>query len=388
MREGALALLALMGLLAWLFLTRNEAPPERAPGDSSRASLAQAVEAAPVPLTPAPVAREEVVALEEADGAEPLLGAANAMLHVRVVAAESRAALAGVRVTVHAEKGGSPSLSVESMRGTLTESPRTESAGEVQFEVPAGEALRLSARGESGEAGQTSLVLAPLAPGELCELVLELPTEPDLMFHGRVLDDASGAPIAGARLELREGIHAPALAGESAADGYFQLRLGSWRHALLTVSASGYAQREVPVTSGHETPALACEVRLARHASLAVRLWDGAGAPVVGALVVLEPEEDAYALEGGTIFTRRRGAGRVSATSDALGECRLEALPPDVLLRVEIQRDGRASVRDLAPITLRPGEERAVEWRQLAIARTLRELAVGQGLEGLVEGAR
>jgi Carboxypeptidase regulatory-like domain len=152
---------------------------------------------------------------------------------------------------------------------------RTGATGRLEVAAPAEDLVLTVTAGAGLEA---EIALSP-ATGPTLDVALQ----PALEVSGRVVDLASGQPIAGAHLEAR-----CRAVTRSAADGGFQLAVPRTQDALF-VRAAGYlpdvltleelaAQGQTPVTFA-----------LRPAAALAVRVVDEAGAPVGGAQVTAQP---------------------------------------------------------------------------------------------------
>jgi RNA polymerase sigma-70 factor (ECF subfamily) len=149
----------------------------------------------------------------------------------------------------------------------------------------------------AGDVGGVVQEIAQVSVPEISELDLRL--RGGCSFRGRVLDDATGDPIAGAHVVLGATVYAdlPRMLGYGAqavtgADGGFAWDdLPSGVPHLLWALADGYA----PCRSGlalappnvHLAPGLGTvvEVRMRRGAAVRGRVLDPDGAPVAGALV-------------------------------------------------------------------------------------------------------
>lgn len=361
---AGLALLAVA--VAWLALggvrtTRSVKPAPSAPAaPQAEAPLAgELVEATPPSGSSREPTADEPEGLElevDAHGSEP-----GARLVVLAVAAETRAPLAGIRMTLMPPTGGSAEH-VQDTRGSLERSPVTAEEGRVEFELPAGLELSLRGWGASAFAGSAQLAIEPMAPGEERTVELALPTGLDLVYHGRVLAASDRRPVADARVEVeREGFRTGTVTGP---DGSFELELPSWSQVDLWIRAPGYATVLLEPGRGHEGPETARVVLLARTASLRARVLDAAGAPVPDVLVRLSTHAYHLAIpHHGGVYVPSYSNLDWSARTDGSGACELEDLPPSVPLAVELVADGHPPKKDLPPLSLVPGELQEVEWR-------------------------
>lgn len=281
--------LLLLATLSWFRAQRGERTVSQA---SEAGSLAGVSEDAPTdsglaaPEESAGQRSEAELAPETDSSAAPSPRDPSAgRLVVRVFSRNPRAPLAGVRVLVLCDE---PELAlpaqVDGTHGSLDAAPLTTSEGTVEFELPSGVALRLFAHTSAGDFGGAERRLEPLEAGEPRELVLELASGPDRVVHGRVLDEATSEPLAGARIEIQEEQQR---AQESDADGRFVAHVRSWKNPRLEVRLAGYSRGTSPAFVGHDTPAEALEVRLTRGANLTVRVLGGSGEPLLGVRAVL-----------------------------------------------------------------------------------------------------
>ena len=164
---------------------------------------------------------------------------------------------------------------------------------------------------------------------------IELPTRSNLRFVVRVLDAVTETPISDAEALLFRseswsnswplyqdvGIFEELGRSRADAEGLIDLRAPSWEGVMVRVTSSGLAPAYVAVEPGHSDPEAAVVVRVQRAASLIARVVHGG-----------EPARDVrVGLFRGEEQTRYETTG-----SD--GRCRMEGLPADVPLRVELRR--------------------------------------------------
>ncbi len=232
----------------------------------------------------------------------------------------------------------------------------TDPSGRVVLELRSGVAygLRINSR-DAAHARLEWLAVEPLAAGERRTLEVALDSGDDLRWFGRVLDDATGAPLAGSSAvsSALSSVASTLGARESAvaaADGMLELAFASWRPTWVTIAAPGYLPAAFALERGHGSPQSARIVRLVRPGSLTVRVRDEQG----GARADVRVEVDTARPEGELGPTGALGAG----TTDADGACTFEELPPRVELSVAVRagigRTQRQAVR------LVPGEESAL----------------------------
>jgi hypothetical protein len=377
----AIALVAAVSLL----LTQGRAPP------SQEAAPSADIESASEPLSEStvvsePAARETIAPVSVAIPQVAGTGTAStdATLIVHVVAKETGRPMPSVRVDLFPktfEEGFSSKL-VERSKGTMHETLRSDEAGAVEFIAQPGKDLRLSIfRGSSG-VGSAEQDVASLKPGERREVRLEVPTQNDLTFHGRVVSSVARSPLAGAHIQVVSADRSFVSSGSepgheewsktklgdvtSDSDGLFELKLAKWKSPHLRVEADGYALALVIPTNGHETLDTARTIELDPAASLRVRILDASGAPIAGAWVMLETpgysfnrSEEQVLMWGFASLPPERW----KAESAPDGRCELATLPPGIPISLQILQSGRLLRREADPLTLKPGEERELEVR-------------------------
>jgi Carboxypeptidase regulatory-like domain len=381
----ALFAIALVAALA-LFLTQRETRPQ-----SEAAAPAPHIETASehVPenaVATEPPARETISAAPAATPPDPTpsTDSNSATLIVHVVAKETGRPVKSVHVNLFpkAFEEGFTAASVERSKGTMHEGLRPDEAGEVDFIVKPGKDLRLSLFNETLEAGSTELDVASLMLGERREVRLEVPTQNDLTFHGRVVSSVARSPLAGANIQAVSANRSFVSSGSepgheewsrtklgeatSDSDGFFELTLAKWKSPHLRVEADGYALALVIPTTGHETLDTARTIELDPAASLRVRIIDASGAPIVGAWVELETpgysfnrsEEQRLMWSFGSLPPERW-----KSQSAPDGRCEITKLPPGIPITLEIIQNGRVLKREADPLTLKSSEERELEFR-------------------------
>lgn len=391
---------ALVATLA-LFVTRTEPRPQ-----SQAAAPAARIETASEPVaesavTTEPAVREPVAAAPVATPPTPAPTsvATDATLIVHVVAKETGRPVNSVHVDVFPtlpEKEFS-SVVVEQSKGKLGQTLKSDDTGVVEYEVPANKDFRLSTFGDSSLVGAAHLDVAKLNAGERRDVRLEVVTQDDLAFHGRVVSSADRSPLAGAHIEVVSAHSSFVSMGSepgheewskkniaeamSTSDGYFELRLATWKHPHLRVEADGYALALVIPTKGHESLDTARTIELDPAASLRVKLLDASGAPVAGAWLKLETP--------GYSFNRSEEQGlmlgfvslppeRWKSESGPDGRCAITKLPPNIPITLEIVQNGRVLRREADPLTLKPAEEREIELR-IGSGCTLNGLVLDEG---------
>src|SRR5207248_1485697 len=185
---GVVIALAIVGLIVWWSV-------------QPRASEPQPLESA---TTSSPEQKLERTDLVAADGApeRARMSAAptstpatvevpkGTTLKVLAISKETRHPLSDVRLMLH-PKNADPKhrwTDVQGSHGTIATIPISGTDGRVDFDAPPETPFMLTGRTEHGTAGYSSLDVAPLARGEMREIVLELTTADDSVFFGRVVD--------------------------------------------------------------------------------------------------------------------------------------------------------------------------------------------------------
>jgi hypothetical protein len=197
----------------------------------------------------------------------------------------------------------------------------------------------------------------PLDAGATFDLRLEIVTDADRVFHARLVDAATDAPISGARVRI-DGAESGV---ESDAAGRFQLSARSWIDRFARIEAPGYSWRVASISAGHGSPAKALVIELQRSGTLELHVR-AAGLPLVDASVTVST--DAYHMH----LQRRIGDFYLGGTeppewhakTGVDGVARLEELPSGAPLNVRIDARERSRIEP-TPITLTPGETRRVE---------------------------
>ncbi len=158
---------------------------------------------------------------------------------------------------------------------------------------------------------------------DIGDYTVKLP--PGVLLSGRVIDDATGGPIAGAEVYVNPVEHTYARYGsqesstESGDDGRFELPvLAALRRGEVTALKAGYANAvtQIEFESGQSVEGI--ELRLTQGRAISGRVVDSASRPFVGAevRVLLERPYFHYVLD---VYERK---------TDAQGEFRFEHLRP------------------------------------------------------------
>ena len=241
------------------------------------------------------------------------------------------APVAGARVSYSARMGGKPI-------GTEQTAPvgeaTSDDAGAFEIEVPSGDVKLIA---EIGEARGEALVGGVVAGQEPAEVVIQLAAGASV--DGRVVDGARRAPVAGAevRVSVFAGGSAPVSDRTATSDaaGHFHFdHLAPGRAILEARTSTGVsAPQNVDLVDGRERGGI--ELVLAGAASIAGRVVDGKGKPLVGARVLATPS-------GSKIKTQQ-------ATSGGDGAFALEGLASGLRHNVQARLDGYPNtfVRDV-----------------------------------------
>jgi len=275
-----------------------------------------------------------------------------------------------LRVSVKAKEDGHPleHVHVSAWRdgGTVLASGQailTDGEGMADIQVPAGIDLLVSAQGEGARAGNATLPVVALAPGERREVTLLVASGPDLVFCGRILDRDSKAPVANAQIvpiDAREGGQEDVVV--SRGDGSFQIDLRSWLAKALQIDAATHGRALVRIVPGHETPARALEILLDRGASITARVLRADGSGILGHTVALRASAFDLVRPSGAWID---GVGTTSweSVSGADGTAHFPSLTAGAPLNLMVL-EGTTEVWSIVqPIVLAPGEARTIDCR-------------------------
>ena len=245
---------------------------------------------------------------------------------------------------------------------------RTDAEGRVRVRLPAGLVYAVhTARDSRFE--KVWKETPALAASSETELTLLMRTEPDLLFFGRVVDKATGAAIAGARI-AEHYQQAAAVLELTDAHGGFAVLARSWNPRSLWVLAEGYGPAAFVPTTGNATADDAFVLRLTRAAVLEGRVT---GVPEGGAPAMLRWRSVDRDLNQSTRWEFDAGRYEREVQVDADGGYRVEGLPADLPLQVTIDLPDRTRLELGEEPALEPGERRR---RDYAVGR----LAVLNGL--------
>lgn len=237
--------------------------------------------------------------------------------------------------------------------------------------APAREAVELVPASASSARSEAAAPVAaeptPPAEVEVRALEIALPTEIDLVFHGRVIDRETQLPVPNARVGRGAGWAqiAPETEQHTDGDGRFHVTGRSWRKVVLGVLAPGYELAAFGVVGGHTTPETAFEIVLSAVASVRLTVLDAAGAPMPGLRATYSTARHHFGRGDGMALIHAGwiGDATFSAVTDASGVALVADLPPNMTLAGVLHQKRAEVFRAPESITLAPGELRAVEWR-------------------------
>lgn len=302
-----------------------------------------------------------------------------ATLSVLVRARETSLPVAGVRVLATPTPDDFLAFSADRAEGEVGESLRTDADGRVTIRAHCAEQITVIVSHATTVRAAEIRVEPPLARDETREIVVLVPTLPDVEYCVRVVDAESSLPVVRAAISTgRDLLVADAAdARITDGDGVACLRLRSWSGEPLIVRASGYGPRAVTPGRTHERddPLV---VGLTRSSALTIDAYDESGAPIVGERVELIGADDDLVTseaDGRSFPSFGTRTPTWDATTDATGAARFAELPSRVVLSASVTRPGRPRWCAPETIVLEPGEDRAVVWR-IGSACTIRGRAV------------
>jgi hypothetical protein len=277
-----------------------------------------------------------------------------ARLDVRVISRDTGAGVPNHRVTAFVASGGlgwngRPGEGSVAMPG---ESALTDRAGRATLYVaPHTEHVvaSLDMFQETYRARTTRLAALQSAEAEI-----RVPTEPDIVFCGRVVDAERLTPIAGARVRI---VDRPSSAIHTDALGAFELRGHSWVDKRIRIEAEPYLPFATPLVRGHETADGAHEVRLSRAAALEVLVLSHDGRPARATVIVARPRESGAPSTSNTLTSNEW-----TRSSSSAGRAIFESLPANVPLEVRIRSELRYPCTP-RPLSLTSGVTTSFEWR-------------------------
>jgi hypothetical protein len=234
-------------------------------------------------------------------------------------------------------------------------------------------ALIVSAQGDGRLVGATHVAIEALAPGERRQVELAVPTQPDLVVHGIVLQRGTREPVAGARITAEPSRdQGPSPVASTTNDGRFVLQVRSFATARLVCEHEDYGPVVAAAARGHERAIDALELLLDPAAALRVRL-DGPGAGEAWSfrLAAQAQPRDLAQPEGSPVGGEL--VARVAWVEGAAAE--LRGLPARAPIHVVLSSGPREVWRSRGPLVLAPGEVRELEipLGTASIAGTVRE---------------
>jgi hypothetical protein len=321
-------------------------------------------------------------------------------LVVHVVAKETGSPLRSVRISLRPKnpQEGFTWTDVKKSKGTIHQSLRPDELGVVEFAVPLGQDFELSATDETDRMTRAEQDVPALLVSQKKGVCLEVKTQEDVVFCGRVVRSTDASPIPGARIQAVQAqssfvsrddepsheVWTKRTLSEtvSDSDGRFTLRLASWKQPHVRIDADGSASRVIVPRTGHEMSESAQTITLAAPAALSAHVIDAAGNALIGASVSLSApgyslvtggdEEDSF---GGDYISLPDEQWKADVGAD--GRCTIKALLPATPLSVEIVQGEKVVRRIPDAFSLTAGELREIEWK-IGGGCTLKGLAVDQ----------
>lgn len=360
-------LVSVLGLTLWWSRSESvipEALDVTAAGAVSKASLLAT--GTPALVDPAEVVQraslEQEAAIPQAPPAEPT------GLIVRVVRGDDRSPLQGVSgyLVPTDSPGGEHIVWPEAdKRPGVLELAESDEDGQMRWDLPEGVEFQLDLSSSEALVGNLKLPIAALGKQELRELQAELPVGPDIHYFGRLVDSATGEPLADQEVHIPNGWSSNGVVENFASttadsQGYFELHGCSWMRQHLQVDVPGFGRRLAVLVPGHETRDSAQELRLQRSATLDLRVTGKGGEPI-------DVEVRATTGFSGLIQPRTSAGDTVghnphwSQGSGADGRASITGLPPGVPIALELWRAGALVRRVAEAPELTPGETRVLE---------------------------
>ncbi len=309
----------------------------------------------PAALNSASGEPETRVAIPTAPPPAPEAWEANfARLDVRVLSSETGLAVSQHRIA--ALSGAQRDWEGRAGNGAVArpgESALSDATGRATLYVNASQEHTLRSLDAWGREFNGPTAVAPLAAGATRALELRVPTEPDLIFVGRVIAADTQLPLAGARVRVEREIE-PSLRSDER--GLFTVRSRSWLEKEIRVAAPGYLPMDVELAVGHEREASAFVVTLGREASLVVNVFERPGEPAQGSVEVLLEDRAARSEVGKSM------PGRWAHATSREGVARFARMPSHVPLRVRVTHGSRTKTLN-ETVVLSPGVEASVDVR-------------------------
>ncbi len=326
-------------------------------------------------------------------GRGPLLVPENAgRLQVVLLDAATRSPLPGIPVVAYLESPPNgrptPTRRTKGSRGRLDLTPLSNLRGGVEFDLPPGQAIRLSVRPSSSEHQPTIERIDPLEPYEMRTLEIMVRGVAYTEFHGLVRDRETGKEIDGAAVRVHsmdtlrtkpmEALAEHLLTTRSDAQGCFEID-ASEQGSFAWLQAPGYGPTLIALDAAHQSRTNPREAYLTSAAFLAIALRDGHGKPLEGLQVRLRisssslTQTETEGLEGQTLFW--------TLPTDRYGRVEFESLPADAPIAIEVRSSGPGVIVPPPMQILNPGETRQVQWVIGGGTRLSGKLTLGDGVE-------
>ena len=397
------SLLVVAAALGAAWLLPNRAAQNEPEFVSTRDGGAVRVSAEHAALMTPPVESSSAHALDpaprssstRAEGKQPLAASTTqAYVAVKVTALEDGRVLEGSRVQLH--EVDLPFLGttyVQRTKGRPGESVLTDSDGIAHFDVTAHTAYHAFAFGAwtavGIPAGRASIEIRPLEPDEQLTVRLALPTKPDITFFGRLVAVENGSAIAEGKVELVRSqldaeidsiartsqpipramvrdVHerdvAPRATALPDATGLFELDSASWTFCSARVDVPGRSMVVVRVETGHDTAASALPIKLSRTSTILARVTDATRMPLAGVTVRIAYRSTHKSPQAGT-STHHPPEPKWESITDAIGNARVEDLPSDVPLALDLVSGDHVDPHPDVALVLKGGEELDLDLR-------------------------
>lgn len=368
------AVLALGGLVAWK--QPEPAARLRAGAQSPATPEAKASPSAPAPKpsarpADAQAAQGAAPAAQTSSGAAPSIAdGPKALLEVIVLTEEDGAPVARAQVAVRRRGDrAQPSEPTQGTQGSLEESVLTGAYGRGRFILPSGVGLELAVRHRAFK-NPTFVEVPALGPSEQRKLKITVRSADASLVRGRVIEQASGAPIAGADVSIivvgstgtpAQAVPEPDLVctrTETDSDGRFELPFAPWRGGVVRVDAEGYGRKLAQLDARLLAAEAGGTIALARGARLEVRAEGASRSPgaelVVGVAagdLAAFPELESGAWRGSQFWFATFDESELAVRSD---------LPVGAKLWIAAREGDFVFQRSPTPLTLESGETRAV----------------------------
>lgn len=313
-------------------------------------------------------------------------------LQVVLLDAATRAPLPGIPVVAYLESPPNgrptPTRRTKGSRGRLDLTPLSDLRGGVEFDLPPGQAIRLSVRPSSAEHQPTIERIDPMEPYEMRTLEVMVRGVAYTEFHGLVRDRETGKEIYGTavrvhsldtfRAEPLEALADHLLTTRSDAQGFFEID-ASEQGSFAWLQAPGYGPTLIALDAAHQSRTTPREAYLTPAAFLAIAFKDGHGKPLEDLQVRLRIPSSSLAqtetedLEGQTVFW--------TLPTDRYGRVEFDSLPADAPIVIEILGSDSGVIVPPPMQILNPGEARQVHWVIGGGTRLSGKLTLGDGVE-------